>query len=235
MSRRLALLAGLTHVNPSAYDDWPGECPGADRDVSRMARLVDDRGFDGVSCFLNATADHQFILPTFLAAAHVLEADDLLLLYYSGHGGQRRDISGDESDGQDETFCWWNGEVIDDQIAAYLRLLKRCVRVLFISDCCHGDTDCRGPRQRVRPRKLTIPGFKGSLLRFNACASDRFAWGDGKGGAFTKSLLDALPASGDYPSERDWFERAAAALDPKVELPVMTVIGTPFLDREALT
>lgn len=38
------------------------------------------------------------------------------MLSYSGHGGQLPDLNGDESDGRDETWCFFDGELVDDEL-----------------------------------------------------------------------------------------------------------------------
>ncbi|CAE7338422.1 MCA1 [Symbiodinium sp. CCMP2456] len=72
-------------------------------------------------------------------------AGDHLLFHYSGHGSQRRDSSGDEADGKDETIvpCDFNrsGMIADDELRRMLvdGLPKSC-RLTVIMDCCHSGT-----------------------------------------------------------------------------------------------
>ena len=44
---------------------------------------------------------------------------------YSGHGGQIEDVSGEEEDKKDETWCLYDGELIDDEVSLELAALPR--------------------------------------------------------------------------------------------------------------
>ena len=240
--KRLAICLGITRVDPTspAYGGWDGDCPGCDRDAARVATIAHDRGFNGVCALVDSCVDHPYVVPAFEAAAAVLGADDLLLLYYSGHGGRQRDLDGDEDDGHDETLCWYSGEVLDDRIADYLRRLPAGVRVLLISDSCNSGTQFRGrsKRQHSTPVQLSpksVDGFAGSLISFGGCADGRSSYGADEGGKFTIALLDVLKKARKSLTYADWFSRAAKRM-PKYQTPVLQTWGDPsFLDREALT
>jgi hypothetical protein len=64
----------------------------------------------------------------------------IFFLYFSGHGGQTPDKNGDEADGLDETWCLYNGELIDDELYDQWRKFKKGVRILVLSDSCHSGT-----------------------------------------------------------------------------------------------
>ena len=53
-------------------------------------------------------------------AAKKLKGGDIFFLTYSGHGGQAPDLNGDERDGKDETWCLYDGELIDDELYSSL-------------------------------------------------------------------------------------------------------------------
>lgn len=73
------------------------------------------------------------------------EPGDEMFLHYSGHGGQRPDRTGDESDGKDETLlpCDFEiaGQITDDDLFEVLvqDLPKGC-KLWVILDCCHSGT-----------------------------------------------------------------------------------------------
>jgi hypothetical protein len=62
------------------------------------------------------------------------------MLSYSGHGGQVPDVNNDEPDAQDETWCLYDGQLIDDEIYAQLGKFSQGVRILVFSDSCHSGT-----------------------------------------------------------------------------------------------
>ena len=72
------------------------------------------------------------------------EAGDLFFLTYSGHGGQVPDVNGDEeTTSKDETWCLYDGELIDDELYFELSRFAAGVRVLVLSDSCHSGTVTR--------------------------------------------------------------------------------------------
>ena len=73
-------------------------------------------------------------------ASRKLVEGDFLFVYYSGHGGQLPDMDGDEEDGLDETWCLYDGELIDDELHLLWSEFKKDVRILVISDSCHSGT-----------------------------------------------------------------------------------------------
>lgn len=113
--------------------------------------LTEDFGFS-VSDIRQLRDDHPQRMPTRKNISAALQwlvkgaaAGDHLLFHYSGHGSQRRDSSGDEADGKDETIvpCDFNrsGMIADDELRRMLvdGLPKGC-RLTVIMDCCHSGT-----------------------------------------------------------------------------------------------
>jgi hypothetical protein len=206
--------------------------------VARFAEKCHDAGFDGVTCFINAAANKANIKGAFIEASKRLKADDLLVVYNSGHGGQQPDANGDESDGRDETLCWWDGEVLDDQLATYFYKLYVRVRVLFISDTCNSGTNYRGVRKNhSTPVKLNDRATHccGRLLHFGGCADGRSSYGTDQGGEFTLALLDVLSKARKQLTYKEWFDRTNDRM-PRHQVPVFSTWRIPsFYDMEALT
>jgi hypothetical protein len=73
-------------------------------------------------------------------AAKSLKSGDIFMLSYSGHGGQLPDLNSDEPDAQDETWCLYDGELVDDELYSHLGTFAQGVRVLVFSDSCHSGT-----------------------------------------------------------------------------------------------
>jgi len=70
---------------------------------------------------------------------------DSLFFYFSGHGGQAKDLDGDEVDGYDETILpvdfEQSGEIIDDEMNAIMvKPLPEGVRLTALFDSCHSGT-----------------------------------------------------------------------------------------------
>ena len=62
------------------------------------------------------------------------------MLSYSGHGGQLPDLNDEEADGQDETWCLYNGQLVDDELFELFSEFGEGVRILVFSDSCHSGT-----------------------------------------------------------------------------------------------
>jgi hypothetical protein len=90
-----------------------------------------------------------------------------LTVYYSGHGSQVADRSGDEADGKDEVMVFDDGYVVDDTLADMLK--KNCTgrcRVVLISDCCRSGTIWDIPAN-VREAERRFPP---NIVSFSASA-----------------------------------------------------------------
>ena len=109
---------------------------------------------------LTKKATRDAVLRTMRAAAKSLAAGDLFFLSYSGHGGQVPDVSGDEDDKQDETWCLYDGQLIDDELYFELGRFAEGVRILVLSDSCHSGTVTRDAAMPV----ATIPSQRPKLM-----------------------------------------------------------------------
>ena len=202
MAKASALLVGLKSVDPSAYYGWDGTngCWGCELDVDNMAVILDPLGYQ-VSTLKTAEATRNRILSSLYRAAENLEADDIFVFYYSGHGGQQPDVNGDELDGQDETLVAYDREVIDDKIHEALAKFRSGVRLVMISDSCNSGTNYRGrmnvqvneegifrPVARRSAREVSI---KAQLIHLGGCRDGFTSSGYQGGGAFTIALCKA--------------------------------------------
>lgn len=135
----LALAIGLNSVNPEHYGGWSGELIACEADAEDMANIATSQGFD-VSTLLTKDATREQVTTKIKDAAKALQSGDILVLSYSGHGGQLPDLNDDEPDAQDETWCLYDGELVDDEIYALLGEFPQGVRILVFSDSCHSGT-----------------------------------------------------------------------------------------------
>jgi hypothetical protein len=96
-----------------------------------------------VTQLLTKKATRDAVTKGLANAAKSLVAGDLLMLTYSGHGGQVPDKDGDEDDAMDETWCLYDGELIDDELYEMYAKFAKGVRILVFSDSCHSGTVTR--------------------------------------------------------------------------------------------
>jgi len=235
---RGAAITTLTAVDPRSNDGWDGDCPGADVDATMHRRLGVAAGIARVVMRLNGEATKLGVRGGINEAARGFTRGDLLVLTYSGHGGQWPDRDGDEADGKDETICLWDGQMIDDEFLQILWGLPNGLRVLLISDCCHSEGNFRSAVRRYSRGYLAarkgIPivnpklhrGFwdirwDGQLIQFAGCREQSVSMGASNGGTWTVAL-DATWYRG-IPL-RKWFDDAAARM-PGDQTPVWVEYG----------
>jgi hypothetical protein len=139
MAKGMALTIGVNVVDPKHYAGWSGPLNACEADARDMADIARTGKFK-VQSLLTRRATRKAVLGGLAKAARTLKAGDMFLLTYSGHGGQVPDRNSDEPDTQDETWCLYDGELIDDEIYTALGQFARGVRVLVFSDSCHSGT-----------------------------------------------------------------------------------------------
>ena len=208
-----ALVVFLTRVNPGYYHGWYGDCPGTDRDGAMFAGRCRDAGVDTV-VISNQMATISNCIAMGTQAATGLKAGDLLVIYFSGHGGQQNSTAtlASEPDMLDETICLWDGHLSDKALGKLWPKLPVGVRVLFVTDSCNSGTNYRnGPKRpaKYRPRNLrkslpTTP-LNFAMIHYGGCADGKSSAGSEYGGTFTISL-DASYSRGI--SSRQWIIEA---------------------------
>lgn len=137
-----ALAIGLNAVDPGHYAGWAGKLNGCEPDALNMASIASTRGLNAET-LLTASATRNAVLGKLGALAGKLKSGDLLVVSYSGHGGQIPDQNGDEDDGLDETWCLYDGELLDDELHQAWSKFQSGVRILALSDSCHSGTVLR--------------------------------------------------------------------------------------------
>lgn len=146
--KKKALCIGINYIGTSQA------LAGCINDAHNMSKFLCDKfGYkqDDI-VMLTDDARNPRQIPTranMIAAMHWLVADarpnDSLFFHYSGHGGQTKDLDGDEEDGYDETVYPLDhqqaGHIVDDEMHDIMvkRLPPGC-RLTAIFDSCHSAT-----------------------------------------------------------------------------------------------
>jgi len=139
MPKGVALTIGLNSVDPKHYQGWTGNLNACEADAMDMVDIAKSKKFR-VKTLLTRVATRKAVIGELSKAAKALKPGDIFMLSYSGHGGQLPDINGDEPDAMDETWCLYDGELVDDELYAVLGEFRKGVRVLVFSDSCHSGT-----------------------------------------------------------------------------------------------
>ncbi|PBP20837.1 caspase domain-containing protein, partial [Diplocarpon rosae] len=146
--RRKALLIGIN------YFGQRGQLRGCINDVKNMSAFLHENFGYRRDDMVILTDDQQNPMsqPTkqnILRAMHWLVKDarpnDSLFFHYSGHGGQTKDLDGDEEDGYDEVIYPVDfrqvGHIVDDEMHRIMVTpLQPGVRLTAIFDSCHSGT-----------------------------------------------------------------------------------------------
>ncbi len=152
-----AIHLGLNAVDPDHYAGWSGPLNACEQDARDMASIATKNGMKSKT-LLTEKATRSKVLASIRAAAKKLKRGDFFLLSYSGHGGQVNDITGEEPDKKDETWCLFDGELIDDELYFELSKFASGVRIFVLSDSCHS-----GSVVRARPEP-TPPGTRSKMM-----------------------------------------------------------------------
>ncbi len=139
MPKGQSLHIGLNSVDPDHYQGWSGVLNACEADAIDMQAIATNQGYT-TSSLLTSAATRKNVINEINSVANQLNSGDIFLLTYSGHGGQLPDWNQDEPDQQDETWCLFDGELVDDEIYSLLGRFQSGVRILVFSDSCHSGT-----------------------------------------------------------------------------------------------
>jgi hypothetical protein len=142
MPQGVSIHVGLNRVDPGHYQGWDGKLVACEFDANDMAELAGGKGF-ATQTLLTEAATAQALTSAVEKTAETLQSGDILLLSYSGHGGQVPDTNGDEQDRMDETWVLFDRQVVDDELYALWSKFKPGVRIAIFSDSCHSGTVAR--------------------------------------------------------------------------------------------
>lgn len=142
MPKGISLHIGLNLVDPAHYDGWSGPLDACEYDVHAMATICSKEGFQ-TRKLLTAAATRAAVLGELDTLVHELAGGDTLIISYSGHGGQAPDRNGEEDDGLDETWCLYDGQLLDDELYRAWAKFEPGVRIAVFSDSCHSGSVIR--------------------------------------------------------------------------------------------
>ena len=127
----------------------------------QMAELACQAGYDSVLVLRGQEATLDAVHTALTRLSRTLEQGDVLLVTYSGHGGQVRDKMDDaedrDPDGFDETWCLYDGDLVDDRLSAYWQLFNPGVRIVVVSESCYGAGMGRTSYGCARPVLVSQP------------------------------------------------------------------------------
>jgi len=147
-AKKEALIVGV-----SDYRGTRADLNGIDRDVEKMKNLFERWGFTTKVLYDEESMDLIRYLDQY---AQKLGKDDFFAFYYTGHGSHKKDATGDEPDGQDETLVLSDGQVnkhlIDDILYDKFNAIDAKKLVFF--DSCHSGTVFRSISGKAQAKTL---------------------------------------------------------------------------------
>lgn len=157
---KIAIAIGLNGVDPREYTDengkpWDGALQACENDADTMVAIARKQGYETFSLKTQG-ATRQAVRDAINAATQRLKPGDTLVLSYSGHGGQVRDTNGDEDDGLDETWCLYDGEIVDDELAVWWSKFQPGVRIVVYSDSCHSGSVIKAFEQEAEAKGKSV-------------------------------------------------------------------------------
>lgn len=188
---------------------FDGRLFACENDAEILSRISKKNGYN-YEMLLTQDATRHNITSLLDDFADKLEAGDKLLITYSGHGSQIKSSPNDfepEPDNMDETWCLYDGQFVDNELAHQFSKFKSGVCILLISDSCHSGTIAKdfSKGSRFLPQELlnnascrkVIPISKdertiaASLKTFAGCQDNQLSYEENGQGIFTKNLFDA--------------------------------------------
>jgi len=190
-----------------------------DDDAVAMDSILKDLYWTQVTLLLNQEASRAGIRDTIQFLQATVDSDDIVLLYFAGHGTYGDDLSPmDEVDGFDEYICPWDDtpdpttSIRDDELEAWLDALP-CRKIVILDTCFSGgfirENEMTTRTMPGRPkadlegsvdRDLAKPGY----IILASCEYDEYAYESTSlgHGIFTYFLLQGM-ASAPFPADTD--------------------------------
>ena len=201
-----SLHIGLNSLDPESeeYNGWEGKLAGAEADALVMLAIAKSLNYTETHLLLGNEATRAAFFDTIEAIQKKLQPGDLFLLTFAGHGGQVPDKSGDEKDGLDETWCFYDAQILDDEIYELLQTFEAGIRVLIVSDSCFSGDILRDDEEDYDPifsqgrnEYIELEGVKASVRLLASCQEHEESKEKGGRGVFTK-ILEEIWEEGDF-------------------------------------
>jgi hypothetical protein len=164
VNRGISIHIGLNYLDVEHYSPDISPLDTCEQDAKDMLSIAMAQNFKSSFILLSENATREAVKATIATASEELSSGDILFLTYSGHGGFILDNSGDEEDNLDETWCLYDGQLLDDKLYYLWSLFDEGVRIFIISDSCHSGTVAKANPNGLEPDSKI---FKKKLLSYD--------------------------------------------------------------------
>lgn len=164
------------------------------------------------------------------------------------------DIDGDEQDKKDETWCLYDGQLLDDELNVSWANFAPGTRVLIFSDSCHSGSVSKGPGEvlpessastRDMPRKraiavarknyefydniqLALPqprtDVTATVVLYSGCQDSQLSLEGPDNGHFTMAVRDTWQG-GSFTGDHHSFYQEILKIMPKNQTPNLLLTG----------
>ncbi len=137
MPKGYSLHIGVNEVDNHAYGIEVMPLVNCLNDAKAMADIALKKGYTKITLLLNKRATLENFSYFIQNYANELEEGDIFLLSFSGHGIQLDTIAKHiEMDDIDEGWCLHDKFIRDKDFLHHLKLFKKGVRIVIVSDSC---------------------------------------------------------------------------------------------------
>ncbi len=160
MSKGYALHIGLNKLDKHVYPGVPA-LRAAVNDALFWESFAKELGYESLALH-DQNATSQAVLEHLSVYAEQLVPGDILLLTYAGHGSQ---IPNDKAEGfdderNDQTWCLYDRELLDDELFDAFRRFADGTRILVVSDSCHSGTMTRALPEEMDMSAMLSAGLE---------------------------------------------------------------------------
>lgn len=121
---------------------WEGPLTSCEKDAEDMFEIARKQKFKA-KILRTQQATAKNVENAIRKAAKKLASGDTFFLSYAGHGSQVEDLTDDEIDGADETWCLYDRMFLDDEQRALYAEFAMGVNIVVLSDSCHSGSATR--------------------------------------------------------------------------------------------
>ena len=229
MPKGYSIHIGVNRVDPTVYGK-DGALDLCENDARAMYKIACEMGYTDPQLLLTEKATTTNFINLIYDISLKVESGDIVFISFSGHGkpfvNKDKKEEGEE-DGQDESWCFYNGALVDDDIYKLWSVFPKNTRILVVSDSCHSGTVIRSDEEnaKIDLSKISRDYDLKCTVRLLASSADRqrsYAWSDQS--LFTDNLVTTWD-NGKFEGNYANFFQAINKKMPLYQEPNHLVIG----------
>lgn len=143
MAQGFSLHIGINEVDPSHYTTHVPPLQACINDAQKMQEIADHFGYTLTETLFDHQATRDRVKHEIRSVSAQITPGDIFMLTFSGHGSQVPDEGSDpteEPDSLDETWCLYDGQLIDDELRQLFAEFPADSRIIVLLDSCHSGT-----------------------------------------------------------------------------------------------